>query len=336
MLNWGLIGCGDISNKRAAPAIKSQAQSRLLGVMSPYPSELKTFKEKHDVPRGYLSVEEILKDDDISAIYIATPIFLHYEIALKALKHGKHVLVEKPMAMANKECEELIAEARKNNVKLGVSYYRRFFPKLQDVKRIIHEGVIGDIVHTRIIFHNWYNPDKEDPKYWRVIKSKSGGGPLWDIGCHKFDMMLELVGMPKTVYAVMDTMTHSYEVEDSCSALFEMENGSHCLSSFNWNSKVWADEFEILGTQGKITLNPCDSENLEVQLVPRLIKGMGKEVTYIMRFNHPNVHFPLIDDFAKAVLERREPKISGEEGYKTNKILSAIEESARTGKKVII
>lgn len=334
MLNWGLIGCGDIANKRVAQAIKSQAQSKLLGVMSPYPSELEAFKEKHGIERAYLNIEEILKDDDISTIYVATPIFLHYENALNALRHGKHVLVEKPMAMTNQQCEELIAEARKNNVKLGVAYYRRFFPKLQEVKRIIKDGVIGDIVHIRIIFHSWYNPDKNDPKYWRVVKSKSGGGPLWDMGCHKYDMMVELIGMPKTVFAVMDTMTHSYEVEDSCSALFEMENGSYCLSSFNWNSKVWADEFEILGTEGKIILNPCDSDNIEVQLVPKLIKGMGKEVTSVIKANHANVHFPLVDDFAKAILENRQPRVSGEEGYKTNKILSAIEESSYTGKKV--
>ncbi|NSW89123.1 MAG: Gfo/Idh/MocA family oxidoreductase [Firmicutes bacterium] len=336
MVNWGLIGCGDISNKRVAPAIKSQPQSRLLAVMSPYKNELDSFGEKHNVQKRYLDLDEMLEDKEIDAVYVATPIFLHYGPALKALKRGKHVLVEKPMALKNSECEELIKEAEKQNVKLGVAYFRRFFPKLEEVKRIINEGIIGDIIQIRILYHTWYNPDKNDPKAWRVEKAKAGGGPLWDMGSHKFDMMIDLVGMPKFVCSIMTTQTHSYEVEDSCSVIMEMENRAHCLASFNWNSKLWSDEFEILGTLGRVKLAPCDSENIEVQLNPRIIKGLGKEITNTMIQNHQNVHYPLINDFVNAIVEGREPIVSGKEGYKTNRILAAVEESAITGRKVEI
>lgn len=336
MLNWCLVGCGDISNKRVAPAIKSQPQSNLLAVMSPYQPELDSFMERHGIGRGYLTIEDMLADKDLEAIYVATPIFLHYDIALKALKAGKHVLVEKPMAMNNEECETLITEAEKQGVKLGVAYYRRFFPKMAEIKRLISENMIGDVINARIVFHSWYNPGKDDPKYWRVIKSKGGGGPLWDMGSHKIDMLIELLGMPKSVSALMSTQTHDYEVEDSCSVLLELENGAHCLASFNWNSKVWADEFVILGTNGKIVLNPCDDDSVELELVPSRMKGLGKEITAVMRFNAANVHAPLVDDFIKAVIEGREPKISGSEGYKTNRILAAIEKSSCTGVKIVI
>jgi predicted dehydrogenase len=336
MLNWGLVGCGDIANKRVAPAIKSQADSILLAVMSPDKEELEGFKSKHNIPEGYLSLEDMLANSSINAIYVATPIFLHYEIALKALKAGKHVLVEKPMAMDEEECEALICEAEKQKVKLGVAYYRRFFPKMAEIKRLISEGVIGDVIAARIVFHSWYNPAKDDPKYWRVVKKKGGGGPLWDMGCHKLDMLVELLGMPRSVSALMSTQTHDYEVEDSCSLLMELQNGAHCSASFYWNSKVWSDEFIILGTNGKITLNPCDGDSIELELTPSRMKGMGKEVTTVMKFNAANVHAPLVDDFAKAVLEGREPKISGSEGYKTNRILAAIEKSSLTGTKIIL
>ena len=334
MVNWGLIGCGDISNKRVAPAIKSQPQSRLLAAMSPYKSELDSFGEKYNVQKKYLELDSMLQDKEIDAVYIATPIFLHYEPALKALKSGKHVLVEKPMALTNQECEVLIKEAEKQNATLGVAYFRRFFPKLKEVKRIINEGIIGDIIQIRILYHTWYNPDRSDPKAWRVEKAKAGGGPLWDMGSHKFDLMVDLVGMPESVCSIATTQTHCYEVEDSCSVIMEMENKAHCLASFNWNSRLWSDEFEILGTLGRIKLAPCDSENIEVQLNPKILKGLGKEITNTMIPNHQNVHYPVIDDFVNAVLEGREPVVSGKEGYKTNKILSAVEQAARTGGKV--
>lgn len=336
MLNWGIVGCGDISNKRVAPAIINQPNSRLLAAMSPYKQEVDNFAEKFGISKRYAELHEMLDDEEIDAVYVATPIFLHYEPALEALKHGKHVLVEKPMALTIEQCEKLVTEAKNRNVKLGVAYFRRFFPKLKEVKRIIKEGIIGNVIQIRIIYHTWYNPETNDPKSWRVKKAKAGGGPLWDMGSHKLDMLVDLIGMPKTLSAIMTTQTHSYEVEDSCSIIMEMENGAHCLASFNWNSKFWSDEFEILGTLGKIRLAPCDSENIEIQLNPRLMKGLGKEVTSIIIPNHQNVHYPLIDDFVNAVIDNRDPVVSGIEGYKTNKILAAVEEAYATGKRIVL
>lgn len=336
MLKWGLVGCGDISNKRVAPAIKNQPDSILEAVMSPYKEELETFKRRHNIPKAYLSLDELLNDQSIQAVYVATPIFLHFNIAMSAIKAKKHVLVEKPMAMKNDECSALIDAAKANDVKLGVAYYRRFFPKMIEVKKLISEKTIGDVIAVKINFHSWYAPAADDPKHWRVEKEKGGGGPLWDMGSHKIDMLIDLLGMPKSVLALMSTQTHSYEVEDSCSVLFEMQNKAHCTGSFNWNSKVWADSFVILGTEGKITLDPCDSDLIELETPPRQMKGMGKEITSVMRFNALNVHAPLVDDFVKAVSENRAPVVDGNEGYKTNIVLSAIEESSVTGTRINI
>ena len=336
MLNWGLVGCGDISYKRIAPAITCQPESNLLAIMDINEERVDAFAERFNIKRKYLELNSMLENKNIDAIYVATPVYLHYEIALEAIKNKKHVLVEKPMAITNLQCEELIAEAKKHNVNLGIAYYRRFFPKMREIKRVINERIIGDIIQIRINYNSWYNPVESGKKAWRIDKVKAGGGPLWDIGCHKLDMLIDLIGMPKSVLAKMDILTHKYEVEDSCSAIIEMENGAPCLASFNWNSKIWADEFEILGTDGKIVLNPCDSEYIELQLNPKRINGLGKEITKVAINNHSNVHYPLIADFVKAVLEGNQPLVNGEEGYKTNKLLEAIEISSSRGKKVFI
>lgn len=335
MIKWGLVGLGDIANKRVAPAIINQKDSCLCAAVSPIKNELDVFLPKHRIEKGFLSIDEMLNEADIDAVYIATPPFLHCELALKALQAKKHVLVEKPMAMNNDECERLIRMTEKQGVKLGVAYYRRFFPKVAEVKRIISDGTIGRVIGARIVFHSWYCPQK-DLKSWRVDKNMAGGGPLWDMGCHKLDLLIELLGMPKSVSALMSTQTHYYEVEDSCSALLELENGGQCIASFNWNARTWSDEFVILGTDGKITMNPCDSDGVDIELTPKLIKGLGKEVTSVLKPNAPNVHMPLIDDFVSSIIEDRQPKISAVEGYKTNRIISAIEKSSIEGKKIIL
>lgn len=332
MINWGLIGCGEISQKRVAPAIKGAPKSRIIAAMSPFEEELNDFVEKFAITKKYTKIEDILGDEEINAVYIATPVFTHYELALAALKSGKHVLLEKPMAMTNEQCHALVTEAAKGNVKLGIAYYRRFFPKMAEVKKLIREGVIGEIIQVRILYHSW----RGETDSWRVKKSQSGGGPLWDMGCHKIDMLIDLVGMPVSASALMSTLTHSYEVEDSCSMIMELENGAHCLASFNWNSKVWSDEFEILGTDGKIVMNPCDSDNLQLIHNPEKIRGLGKEITTVSLPNHSNIHYPLVEDFVHAVLENRCPVITGEEGYKTNRVLAAIEESIQKGKRINI
>jgi 1,5-anhydro-D-fructose reductase (1,5-anhydro-D-mannitol-forming) len=336
MIRWGLAGCGDISNKRVAPAIKEQPDSILAAAVSPYADELEAFMKRHDVGRGYHDIDTMLANEAIDAVYVAEPVFLHHRTALKALRAGKHVLVEKPMALDNAQCEELINISVKNGTKLGTAYFRRFFPKLKDVKEMICGGTIGDVIQVRILYHSWYDPENSEGKNWRLVKSLSGGGPLWDMGCHKLDMLVDLLGMPVSVYGLMDTLTHGYEVEDSCSALLEMPNGAHCIASFNWNSRIWADEFVILGTNGEIIMDPCDSDRLTVRMNPRVIRGLGREETTISRPNHPNVHYPLIDDFARSIIENREPRISGAEAYKTNRILNAIERSAEAGRKVMI
>ena len=336
MIQWGLAGLGDISRKRVAPAIRSQSDSILSAVHSPFEAELRKFQSDFIVEKAYLCYEDMLSDPDVHAVYIATPIHLHAGLALKAIESGKHVLVEKPMAMKNAECEAMIAAAHRNGVKLGVSYYRRFFPKLIEAKRLINEGAIGDVVGARIYFHSWYNPAPDDPKYWRVIKMKGGGGPLWDIGCHKIDQMMDLLGDVKSVCAYMRTLTHDYEVEDSCSAILEFTSGVCCEMGFRWNCKTWADEFVVLGTDGKIDMTPGDSDIIELELPPGRMRGMGKELTTVSKPPASNVHAPLVDDFAKAVIENREPRINGEAGYRVNSVLAAIEESSVTGNRIII
>lgn len=334
MIHWGLVGCGDLAAKRIAPALRDDPNSNLRAVMHYNVEKVNSFAEKFEIPVKYNSMDELVKDNEIQAVYIATPVHLHYEQAVSAMKAGKHVLVEKPMAMNTHQCQDLVDIAEKHKVNLGVAYYRRFFPKLQEVRRLMENGCIGDVIHARILYHSWYNPKTSNA--WRITKSLAGGGPLWDIGTHRLDLLIDLLGMPTSVSALMDTITHDYEVEDSCSLLIEFKNKAHGLASFNWNSKVWADEIEILGTKGKITLNPCDSGNIELWENSQKIKGMGKQFTIVSIPNHGNVHSPLIEDFTNSIMTGTQHKVTGLDGLNVNKILYAAEQAVKYGQKVMI
>lgn len=333
MLKWGLAGCGDIANKRVAPAILDQPDSAIAAAASPYKGELDTFLNRFGIKKGYDDIDIMLEKEDIDIVYAAVPVYLHYETAMKALRSGRHVLVEKPMGMDTQQCASLVNEAESRGLKLGVAYFRRFFPKVAEAKRMIAEGIIGVVIGAEIKYQSWYRPE---PSAWRVQKNRSGGGPLWDMGCHKLDMLIDMLGMPSSVFAVMKTLTHGYDVEDSCIVVMEMKNGAQCAMILNWNSRVWADTFEITGTEGKIIFDPCDSESMTVRRNPRITKGPGREDTTVSRPNSTNVHYPLIDDFAGSVLEDRQPAVSGREGYKTNLLLDAIERSSADGIKIFI
>jgi len=332
MIRWGIIGAGDIANKRVAPAISSLENATLVAVMRRDYEKAKAFAERHRIPKVYTSLDDLLADREIDAVYISTPIFLHAPQAIQALRAGKHVLVEKPMAMTVEEGREMIEMARKEGRTLGVAYFRRFYPKVERVRELLEDGTLGDVVMVVSMYHTWYDPSPDDPKAWRVHKGRAGGGVLWDMGSHRFDLLIGLFGMPTHLFAITDTLTHSYEVEDTASIFMRFRNGSHCVSTWNWNSKTWVDHLSIVGTKAKVILEPMDSENLTL-----IIGKDRRQEVHEEKIPLPeNVHLPMIRDFVQALLEGRPPLESGEEGLKTNIILEAIERSAQMRSEVKI
>src|SRR2546421_2382921 len=141
-LSWGLIGCGDIARKRGAPALRDSADCDLVAVSRGRVELAETFAREFGVRKWYSAWQELLLDQEIDAVYIATPVNLHVSQTIAAAEAGKHVLCEKPMAMNVSECDRMIAAARANKVKLGVAYYRHFYPVIERVKEIIQASEI--------------------------------------------------------------------------------------------------------------------------------------------------------------------------------------------------
>jgi len=326
-MNWLIVGAGDIVHKRVGPAIAAEPRSRIVAVCDVVQQHAEDTARQYDA-RAYTDLGEALQDGDVEAVYVATPVFLHVPLAVQALQAGKHALVEKPVGVSYAQACELVEAAQAADGTCGVSYYRRFYPRYEMAEQMLDAGEFGQVVLIRLHYFTWFGPTADDPKAWRLTFDKSGGGVLPDMGSHMFDVMIGLFGLPARVYGKVATQTHAMEVEDSAVMVMEYEDGPQVIASFNWNSKTWSHEFEIIGTEAKVKWHPYDG--------PTVLKTVGRDIQDLASPNQENIHYPVIEDFVSAVEEGRLPRVTAEEAAKTNLLLDAIYLSARENREVAL
>ena len=228
-LRWGLIGAGDIARKRVAPALRDLPNCELVSVSRSRQNLAEEFAKEFGARRWYAEWRDQIDDDEIDAVYIATPVYLHAEQAIAAAEAGKHVLCEKPMALNVAQCNEMIAACQKNDVKLGVAYYRRFYPAVIRAKQLIRSGEIGDVVVAQMNAFEHFDPALDDPRRWLLDKDKNGGGPMMDFGCHRIEVAMNLFGHVKRVEALSSHSAFGREVEDTAAAVLRFESG--CIAT---------------------------------------------------------------------------------------------------------
>jgi len=324
-VNWLLVGAGAIAEKRVASALAGAREGGLVGVCDVVKANAEKIAGRHGASEVYADIDEALAKTTANAVYVATPVFLHVSHAIQALRAGKHVLVEKPLGVSGADADRLVDAAAGSNLRAGCAYYRRCYPCYAHARQMLADGRLGQIVLIRLTYFSWPNCPPGD---WRTIPSKSGGGPLSDMGSHMFDVMTGLLGLPRTVYAKTKTLVRPYEVEDAAAVLMEMDGGAYAVAGFNWNSKTWSHEFEIVGTEAKIKWHPYDSG--------KVLQTVGREEKLLDLPNAPNVHAPLVRDFVEAVLAGREPAVPPAEAAKTNRLLDAVYRSAETGQEITL
>lgn len=314
VLRWGIIGCGDVAERKGGPAIWGVEGSELVAVMRRDAAKAEDFARRHGAKRWYTRAEDLLADPEVNAVYVATPPYLHHRYTIEAAEAGKHVMCEKPMAMDVRGCREMIAACRDNGVKLMVAYYRRTYPVVKRMKKLLSEGAIGEPMLVRINLTAYYNPP-DAHREWRTNPDAAGGGVMFDVGSHRLDLMVYLLGDVEKVAAFTGTLHCGYKVEDSAVLSIKLVNGMHGVANFNWNVGSGSDEFEIYGTEGKMLARPLDKGHLEVY--------RGKEVE-IFELPPPKItHWGLVENFVRAVNQGGPLICPGEEGMKTNLIMEA-------------
>jgi predicted dehydrogenase len=305
-LGWGLIGCGDIAKKRVAPAIRDSTSSELIAVNRAQSELAAEFAKQFGARRWYLDWKKLLGDEEVHAVYIATPVHLHAEQTIAAAEAGKHVLCEKPMAMNARECDQMIAACRSHKVKLGVAYYRRFYPVVERIKAIIKSGEIGTPVLAKINAFEQFNPEACNPRSWLLRKDLAGGGPMFDFGCHRIEVLTNLCGPVTEVKAMTANVVFDREVEDTASALLRFKRGACGILSVTHAAAEAKDSLNIFGSLGSIRVSILNEGKI------RVIGRLGER--YEAHPPDANLHAPLIEDFVEAVLTDREPRAGGGTG----------------------
>ena len=305
VLRWGLIGAGDIARKRVAGALRDARASELVAISRARPELAESFASEFGARRWYARCPELIADGEIDAVYVATPVHLHAEQAIAAADAGKHVLCEKPMAMTVAECDRIIAACRANRVRLGVAYYRHFYPVILRIKEIFASGDIGDPVLAQIDAFESFNPPPDHPRAWFVRKAEAGGGPMFDFGCHRLEVLLNLFGPVERVTSLVSNAILRREVEDTAVAALQFGGGACATVTVTHAACEPRDTVRIFGTRGSIHVDNLNSGGM------RVLGSAERDE------RHPpdaNLHAPLVQDFVDAVLAGREPAVGGDIG----------------------
>ena len=300
MLNWILIGIGDIATRRVIPAIQAEPRSKLYGLVTRDPAKAAPYRT-----RVWPTLDDALLDPAIDAVYVATPVFLHAPQTLQSLGAGKHVLCEKPMAMNETEAATMVRTAKEKSRTFGVAYYRRAYPKVVRAEQLLEAGVIGKPVLAELTCHEW-REEKPGHRSWLLDPEQAGGGPLFDIASHRIDVLNFLFGKPVRASGYLSNVVHHYAVEDNATVMIDYADGLRGIVDVRWHSKVRRDECRIRGTEGEMEMSPLNG--------PDLVYPGGRESIP----NHANVHLPMIENFVDAVENGAPLLASGADAYWTD------------------
>ena len=315
-VRWALIGCGDIARKRVAPALRDSEGSRLVSVSRARAELAEEFAKAFEADRWYADWREQVRDPQVDAVYVATPVSQHAEQTIAAAEAGKHVLCEKPMALDAAACDRMIAACKANNVRLGVAYYRRFYPVVKRIKEMLEWEEIGRVVIAQVNAFESFNPKPWEPRAWLVDPEQAGGGPMMDFGSHRIEVFLNLLGPVAEVTSFVDRVRFERKVEDTAIAVFRMESGARAQLTVTHATAEPRDTLDIYGAAGSLHVDSLNHGDL------RIVGSFGDR--HETHAPHANLHQPLVEDFILGLRKMREPGVSGETGREVQRLLDEI------------
>lgn len=319
-IKWGFIGCGDVTKQKSGPAFQKIENSEVIAVMSRDLEKAKTYAKERGIKKWYDDAQELVDDPDINAVYIATPPSSHATYAIMAMKAGKDVYIEKPMAVTYEECTRINRIAQEMGRKCFVAYYRRYMPYFQKVKELALDGSIGNVINVQIRFAQPprkldYNRDNLP---WRVQSDIAGGGYFYDLAPHQIDLLQDMFGYILEASGYRSNRGGLYEVEDTLSGCFQFDNG--LVGSGSWcfvaHESAMEDRIEIIGDKGMICFSVFTYEPIALHTE----KGRGE----IVIENPEHVQQPLIQAVVDDLLGKSTCACDAESATTTNWVMDKI------------
>ncbi|RMB58783.1 Gfo/Idh/MocA family protein [Tessaracoccus antarcticus] len=264
-VRWGIIGVGDVTEVKSGPAFQKAAGSQLVAVMRRTGAKAADYAARHGVPRWYDNADELIHDDEVDAVYVATPPDSHREYAIRVLEAGKPVYVEKPMARSASECIQMNDAAESAGLPLFVAYYRRAMPRFETVRRLLTEGAIGRLQAVTIRQLRPADPTDGDVLPWRLRPDVSGGGHFVDLGSHTLDLLDHLVGPIEHVTGHAKNRAGTGAAEDLVGAVLQFESGVVGTGLWCFDAGEELDEVQLVGSRGTLSFSVFDEQPLELR-----------------------------------------------------------------------
>ena len=296
ILKWGFIGCGEVTEKKSGPAFSEVTGSMVEAVMSRNGKNARRYAERHGINKWYTDAQELIDDPDVNAIYIATPPSSHATFAIMAMKAGKPVYVEKPLAANYEDCARVNRVSEETGVPCFVAYYRRYLPYFQKVKQIVQNGTIGNVMNVQVRFAvpprdlDYSNPENLP---WRLQPDIAGGGYFYDLAPHQLDLLQDMFGVIVEADGICANRANLYNVEDSVSACFRFESGLPGSGSwcFVAHESAKEDRITVIGDKGQVSFSVFNYDPIRLNTLD------GTQNITVP--NPPYVQYPLI----KSVIE---------------------------------
>ena len=316
MVRWGILGAGSVARRRVMPAMNAHPRCQLQALMVRDLERATQLATEIGAARHYDQVDDLLADPDVDAVYISSQVNLHCQHVLAAAAEGKHIFCEKPMALTADDCRRMIEACAHAGVHLEVCFVLRGWPIYHQVKRLLDEGRLGQVIQLRAHLAKW-TPREEGE--WRLDPQQSGGGILIDTGSHYLDLFRFLVGDFARIACMGSSAVFSWEVEESAFALVQFKSGAHATLTASGAIPHGGNVLEIYGTEGTLLLG--------AEL--RIITAAGEEV---LPATFPDYYSGLLDHFCRCLDEGGKALASGLDGLRNTEVIETAYRSLKEGR----
>ena len=326
-----IVGAGHVAQVAHIPAYKANPEVELVAIVDYDAVKAKRIKEQFGFKASYDDFNEMLKKADVDAVDLCTPNYLHAPMAIGALRSGRDVLCEKPMARNAKEAEQMVDAADKHDRILMVAMNNRFRDDAQMLQKFVGANELGDI---QIIKAGWLRRAQDwKDRAWFTEQKKSGGGALLDLGTPLVDLCMWITSLQGTAAVSCGVFGRKDKdgVEDSGCAMVRFENGACLMLEVNWNLRDERDAvyLQIYGSKGAGILTPLQLHKSIRGVLVNVTPTIAKSKNY-----YKESYQAEIDHFIQCVRKQKEPATSGKEALGVMKIMDAMYESASSGKEV--